>query len=157
MPDRVAIGARNGTARLERATSPGGHRIIENGSASKRSTIEVACLTLDSWCERLGVHLQQIAFVKVDVQGSELDVLRGAARVLARPHIAWQMEIDVSILGQRGFDRSEMFDVLQRRFTHWVDLSRHVRGARLRTVEPSRAFDPAREPEPTCCCLRFIR
>jgi len=41
LPDWVAIGSQNGTARLERARTAGGHRILEDGRVSKAETIDV--------------------------------------------------------------------------------------------------------------------
>ena len=134
MPDRVAIGSENGTVRLVRAKSPGGHKVIDPGTRSKRETIDVPSLTLDTWCERLGVDLQQVSFVKVDAQGSEVHVLRGAAGVLAYRHIAWQIEVDLSLLGDRGFGAEDLYTPLRRHFTHYVDLNRRAKGARVRPI-----------------------
>src|SRR5687767_12643161 len=102
LPDRVAIGAAEGTVRLLRAKSAGGHRVLAEGAPSGGEIVEVPCLPLDVWVERIGADLDQVRFVKVDVQGYEVDVLRGAARVLSRRHIAWQMEVDLGMLSARG-------------------------------------------------------
>ena len=37
LPDRLAIGAHNGTVRLERAKSPGGHRVLGEGMTTGRA------------------------------------------------------------------------------------------------------------------------
>jgi FkbM family methyltransferase len=134
MPDRVAIGAENGTARLVRAKSPGGHRITDPGALEKRATIEVPTLTLDTWCERIGVDPRQVAFVKIDAQGSEVPVLRGAAGLLSQRHVAWQVEVDLATLGQRGFTIDDLFAVFRRHFTHWIDMNPRARGGRVRPV-----------------------
>jgi FkbM family methyltransferase len=134
MPDRVALGSENGVARLERKTA-GGHSIIDAGTASTREIAEVPQLTLDTWVERVGIDLQALAFVKVDVQGSEVHVLRGASRVLACRHVAWQIEVDLSLLRRRGHAGADLFAILQRHFTHFTDLSREARGARVRAID----------------------
>jgi FkbM family methyltransferase len=135
MPDCVAIGAENGSVRMVRAKSPGGHKVIEPGVRPKRETIDVPCLTLDSWCERIGVSFEQVSFVKIDAQGSEVHVLRGATRALTHPHIAWQLEVDVMLLRERGVVVGDLFAILARHFTHWVDLNSRARGARVRPID----------------------
>ena len=133
-PDRLAIGARNGDVRLERAKSPGGHRVLGEGMTTGRETLEVPISTLDSWVERLGIDLDVVRFVKLDVQGGEVDVLDGAARVLGCRHIAWQIEVDAERLEKRGVQVSDLFDRLRRHFTHFTDLNRLATGDRLRPV-----------------------
>ncbi len=131
LPDWVAIGSESGTARLERARTAGGHRVINDGRVSKGETIDVPVFTLDAWVERLEIDLQDVSFVKVDVQGSELHVLRGASRVLASRHIPWQMEIDPPLLARRGVDLDELYGTLAEHFTHFVDLNKQVATARV--------------------------
>jgi FkbM family methyltransferase len=140
-PDRLAIGAEDGTVRLERAKSTGGHRVIDRGAASKREVLDVRVLRLDTWVDLLGLDMSEVRFIKVDVQGSELDVLRGAARVLEQKHIAWQIEIDLTILARRGVAASGVFAIMQRHFTHFLDLNRHLTTERVRpTSELSAAL-----------------
>lgn len=134
MPDRVAIGARNGSVRLARSRASGGHKVIASNAQATPTTIDVPCFTLDSWCERLGVDARQVSFVKIDAQGSEVDVLSGAERLLASPHIAWQLEVDVELLRERGLDAGDLFAILQRHFTHWLDLNKRASGARVRPI-----------------------
>jgi FkbM family methyltransferase len=135
MPDRVAIGAENGVVRMLRARTPGGHKVVDASFRSSREIIEVPSTTLDDWCARLGIDLLQVAYVKVDVQGSEMNLLRGASHLLSQRHICWQMEIDVLMLRNSGFGSDDLYGILSRHFTHWIDLNRRARGARLRAIE----------------------
>ncbi|MGE3401300.1 MAG: FkbM family methyltransferase [Vicinamibacterales bacterium] len=134
MPDRVAIGAEDGVARLERRSTAGGHTVIDPGAATARETIDVPLLTLDSWAQRVGIDPADLAFVKLDAQGSEVHVLRGAARVLAQAHVAWQIEVDFPLLARRGCSPEDLFAILRTHFTHFTDLNRHAGGARVRPV-----------------------
>jgi FkbM family methyltransferase len=134
MPDRVAIGSENGVARLERRSTAGGHTVIDAGAASDRETIEVPMLTLDRWTQQIGLEPAELAFVKLDAQGSEVHVLRGAERVLAHKHVAWQIEIDFPLLARRGFAPGDLFALLRGSFTHFTDLNRHATGPRVRAI-----------------------
>jgi FkbM family methyltransferase len=135
LPDRVAIGAENGVVRMLRARTPGGHKVVDASFRSSREIIEVPSTTLDDWCVRLDIDLQQVAYVKVDVQGSEMNLLRGASRLLSQRHVCWQMEIDVQMLRHGGFGSDDLYGILRRHFTHWIDLNRHARGVRLRAID----------------------
>jgi len=134
MADQLAIGSHIGTVRLERAKSPGGHRVLGEGMTTSREVVEVPISTLDAWVVRVGIDLDTVRFVKLDVQGGEVDVLTGAARVLACRHIAWQIEVDAERLGKRGLETEDLFRLLRRSFTHFIDLNRLATGNRLRKV-----------------------
>lgn len=133
MPDQVAIGSADGSLLLEKRTS-GGHRVIDPGTRTRRDTIEVPALTVDSWIARLGLDARAVSFVKVDAQGSEVHVLRGASRLLACRHVAWQLEIDPPLLASRGCTADELFAHVSQAFTHFVDLRRDATGPRVRPV-----------------------
>jgi FkbM family methyltransferase len=60
-------------------------------------TLEVETTTLDTFCQE--ANLQYIDFLQVDVQGADLDVLKGSAKVLSTV-LAIQIEIEFSQLYQ---------------------------------------------------------
>ena len=65
--------------------------------------------TLDAYCANLGT----IAFVKIDVEGAEPLVLRGATELLkTRPPLI--IECDAQNLSQIGFDECDILDPLER-------------------------------------------
>ena len=130
LPDRVAIGARTGTAHLQRTRFPGGHHIVDG--AAEAGTVEVEMLTLDDWVQRHAIPLPLVTFVKVDVQGHEPQVLDGAREVLAARHIAWQMEISPTSLRQAGVDVGRYIHRLREQFTHFTDLNKNAAGERGR-------------------------
>jgi FkbM family methyltransferase len=135
LPDHLAIGAAEGTVRLERARSTGGHRVLPEGAATQRDTVEVPCLPLDLWVERMGIDLSEVRFIKVDVQGSEVDVLRGAPRTLACRHITWQVEVDLGTLAARGVNAgSDLYPLFQQHFTHFIDLNKERTNGRVRPI-----------------------
>jgi FkbM family methyltransferase len=75
----AAAAARSGTATLYvSAAHHGDHRLVPAGEA--RETRPVRTVSLDE----LLADERRVDFVKIDVQGTEVDVLRGAAATLAR-------------------------------------------------------------------------
>lgn len=72
----VAVSARSGTARLGLASNPSMGRLADAGE------VEVRCESLDELVGSGGLPLPD--FVKIDVEGAELDVLHGGAALLQR-------------------------------------------------------------------------
>ncbi len=140
LPDNVAVGATNGTARLRRAKYIGGHHLIP-GEPPKPSPniIDVPIVTLDAWVARLNVDVDAISFVKLDTQGWEPQVLLGAPRLLAYAHIAWQLEVDPPLLRSAGADPADLIGMLERHFSHFIDLRRDAPGSRVRWISDLRS------------------
>jgi FkbM family methyltransferase len=159
LPDRVAISDVGGTARLQQAKYGTGHRLRPGhdgpddvapsavealretpGNAAEplreagrsAGSVDVPCRTLDQWCRDVGVDLDLVTFVKVDTQGWEVNVLRGACDLLARPHIAWQIEVAPESLHRAGTSIGELLALCVERFTHFIDLSKEAEGPRAR-------------------------
>ena len=131
LPDQTAIGDLNGTVRLQLVGGFGSFHVLPAGAPDEH-TVDVPCTTLDSWVERLGIDLDAVTFVKVDVEGFERRLVAGATGVLARRHIVWQMEIKPSGLRAAGDEPSDLYAALQRSFTHFMDLNRDAVGPRIR-------------------------
>ena len=56
--------------------------------------IQVVCTTLDTYCEKSGV--EHIDFLKIDVEGAELQVFRGAKRLLTERRVTYmQFEFNI--------------------------------------------------------------
>jgi FkbM family methyltransferase len=132
LPDNVAIGASSGTAQLTHAKYPGGHRLVAGGGTN--GAVKVACWRLDDWCERLSIDPELVAYVKVDTQGWEVQVLHGAPRLLAHRHIAWQLEVSPAMLAAAGNSAVELYRICAERFSHFVDLAKGAKGPRARPV-----------------------
>jgi FkbM family methyltransferase len=133
LPDQAAIGAATGAARLRHAKYSGGHRLVSDMDAT--DTIEVPCWRLDDWCEHLSIDPHLVAYVKVDTQGWEREVLRGAAKLLTFRHIAWQLEISPSMLGAAGASAVHLYDMCTEYFSHFIDLSKQATGSRAQPTK----------------------
>jgi FkbM family methyltransferase len=141
LPDRVAIGASRASVRLHRSSYIGGHRVLapdrrreDRGEETGGGIINVECWPLDAWMAKLAVEPDAVSFVKVDTQGSEVGVLRGAASLLARRHVAWQLEVDPRLLEHAGSSMRELFELVRGSFTDFIDLGAASPGPRSQST-----------------------
>lgn len=139
LPDNVAIGAVRGEVLLRRSRFIGGHRVLQPGQADPEETLTVPSWPVDEWLAHHGVDVDAVAFVKVDVQGQETNILRGAERLLSRPGVNWQIELDPKLLKAAGTSLAELCQLLARHFTHFIDLSKGASGP-IRSLVESIAY-----------------
>ena len=139
MPDLAAIGSTSGQARLQHAKYGGGHRLVAD-PADVRG-LDVASWRLDEWVQRMSIDPLHVAYVKIDTQGWEAHVLRGASDLLAHQHIAWQLEVSPAMLEAAGTPQRELYDICQGRFSHFIDLDKRVEEPRARpTIDLEQAL-----------------
>lgn len=91
--ENVALGDHPGRARLaEHPWNLGDHQILLESESSSRPVQEVQLATLDDFCLRLGPNT--VSMIKIDVQGYEAQVLRGAeATIDSNPDVWILLEI----------------------------------------------------------------
>ena len=138
LPDRVAIGDMNGEMTMHVRRSGTHHLVTRAEHISEGERMVVPCLTLDTWVDQMGIDLSDVGFIKSDTQGWDARVLTGAPRVLAQRHIAWQIEFSPAMLERSGTSVAEVLTLLERHFTHFIDLRREG-GARVRGMQELRA------------------
>lgn len=125
MPDHLAVGSSEGEATLQRSRFAGGHRLVdEPAHAAASEVVTVPMRTLDAWLAALGVDPDLVTFVKMDVQGWEAHVFAGAAGLLARRHVAWQVEVSPLLLGRAGTALPVFYETLRRHFNRFTDLNK---------------------------------
>lgn len=73
-------------------------------------TARVSTTTLDDYAKKSAI--EGIDFVKIDVEGSELDVIKGARDVLADQRASWIIESEARHIGESGV--LELFSRMER-------------------------------------------
>jgi FkbM family methyltransferase len=96
----AAAAESSGPLRLQRnPVHPGDHRIAEDG-------IEIPGCSIDDVLQ--GLHWPAVSLIKIDVQGAELRVLRGARQTLQRFRPALFVEIDDQALNRSGATAAQL-------------------------------------------------
>jgi FkbM family methyltransferase len=86
----VAVGSAPGTAKLNLGSRKGTNSLLSDAGVEKVGIEEVPIRTLDSIADEL--KLTKVSFVKIDVEGFELEVLKGGRNILASSHPSIAME-----------------------------------------------------------------
>ncbi|HEY5914831.1 MAG TPA: FkbM family methyltransferase [Verrucomicrobiae bacterium] len=87
--ERLAVGKSAGRFRfVEDDTAPDGHSVVQGEGQPEASMVD--CVTLDEYCASKGIRLGRRDLIKIDAEGSDLDVLLGAERLIRNdaPQIA---------------------------------------------------------------------
>ena len=100
----AAVSHRPGSAVFDCGGASGTNALVPDTESSAHM-IRVDTTSLDAFCEARGVHP---SIVKIDVEGAELDVLRGARDTLARPDLDAFVEFHPSIWKARGITRRDI-------------------------------------------------
>ena len=88
----AALGAEAGTVDLIEYGDDKTNSLTPNAQfaarfGQERGRVKVECLTLDDYCARVGV--EQIGLLKIDTEGFDLEVLKGAQQLLGRRAISF--------------------------------------------------------------------
>lgn len=114
--NKCALGATSGTLSLLRCL-PGKEAFTSRGTPlfeqfATGESFEVSMVSLDEYSAEH--NIERIHFLKLDVEGSEPNVLRGATSLLARCAIDWIMlEVNEACLTNCGSSPAELVDILR--------------------------------------------
>jgi FkbM family methyltransferase len=97
----AAVSNEVGSAVFDCEGVSGANALVPDGAAS--GTITVATTSLDAFCADRDLRP---SVIKIDVEGAELDVLRGGRRVLSTPGVEAFVEFHPAIWAARGIDRT---------------------------------------------------
>jgi len=119
---RSAIGDRDGKARLWTSGSSMGHSIRDEGHEPSSTAVEVDVTTIDRMVAQRA-HLRWRRFMlKIDVEGNELEALRGAQELFSREHVAaviWEKSAFHGATSQSERDRALWEFLDSRGFRHF--------------------------------------
>ncbi len=82
-------------------------RLYNDPGTKRLQTIAVEVSTLDALGDQLG---ERIDYIKIDTEGAEIDILRGAARTLARHQPIVSVEYGLSSYRAYGHDRMTLYE-----------------------------------------------
>lgn len=110
-----ALGSAPGTLTFHRAASTGsfGHAVgslYANDWHAGGSTFEVSIDTLDRVLDR--EHINRVDVIKIDVEGAEMDVLRGSLQTIERYHPILFLEVCEHTYTSAGWTPRDLFDLL---------------------------------------------
>lgn len=109
---RCAVSDRPGRAMLHVKPFGGHHALADIGASATIGTVEVPVITLDDFAAERGID--SIALLKIDVEGFEPDVMRGANKLFARRAIAGVLfEWSPRFYKQRGIDAETPIRILE--------------------------------------------
>ncbi|MEK7355231.1 MAG: FkbM family methyltransferase, partial [Bdellovibrionota bacterium] len=127
----AALTSKPGTGHLHLSGGNFGDHILGLEQVTDRTTTEVACTTLDEAFTKYGIDLAKLALIKLDIQGSEVDALKGMRETLKKKRPPMILEYSPKHL--RAVGRS-FFDVFS-----FVDLNGY---------KPSMIDDEKHKPSP---------
>ena len=135
---RAAVSDTVGTLSFSASGAQGDNHLLMESQQSDDSAIRIASTTIDAFCDA-----EKIApdFIKIDVEGFELAVLRGAERTICahRDKLALFVELHPHLWPQLGISRADVAAELERL------------GLRIQTIAPS--DDPWSMEG---CCLQLV-
>jgi FkbM family methyltransferase len=124
MVEAMAVGASEGDAELfvVQGKETGCNSLRSPEVSLRTRKLSVAVISLDRYLEQRGIH--QVDFVKIDVEGGELDVLRGAEVMLQRePRPAILCEVQEDRTRTWGYAAAEIIEQLAERRYGWFRIT----------------------------------
>ena len=114
------------------SSEPKHQRQLALGEGPQRQCKEVECLTLDAFVAERGID--RLSLLKIDVEGWELPVLRGARQVLKSLRPAIVFEVDPGYVSRGGGTAADLMAGFAD--ADYLVFSLHPRRAAARVMEP---------------------
>lgn len=114
-PFKIAIGSESGNQRINLYEGTVNHSIKAHPNERPLAYETVTVLTLDAFCEQESI--ERIDFLKVDTEGFDLEVVRGASKLLAEGRIC-------VVLAELGFSPANAKHVPFKEFDSFMQSQR---------------------------------
>lgn len=86
------------------------------------ATIQVPVITLDRYIENNGIR--EVDFIKIDTEGADLEVLKGASSLLQKlPRPIFMCELFDDVTKRFGYEASEIYEFLHDRSYSWFQVT----------------------------------
>lgn len=124
--ERCVVSDREGVCQLKLSPVNYGDHRVASAAPADWQTQDVPMTTIDASLRHLPDHA--VRFVKIDVQGHELNVLRGMKETLDRnPDVIMVIEVSPGLLGEAGTSATELMGRLSEwGFTGWELLEHRI-------------------------------
>lgn len=118
-----AVGSSVGTARLSCGVGHTGMNRVMGENSTRAKTTVVPIVTLDSVLEGMFAKARTIDLIKIDVEGFEMEVLKGAVGMLSRKLVKKLcIEITDKFLKTNGSSKEELYKFMSEfGYTAWVN------------------------------------
>jgi len=123
--ERLAVGSHEGEATLFIVQGETGLNSLRPPAVAEPvQPVTVPVITLDQYVEQTNLSL--IDLVKIDVEGAELDVLKGSVEILRRcPRPVIMAEVQDVRTAPWGYQASAIYDFLAARRYRWFSVTMH--------------------------------
>lgn len=89
--------------------------VVGLGEDDAEDLIEAQSTTLDEFISSEGIQPSRIAFVKGDVEGGELMVVRGAEKLIAQSRPIFYLEVNAEYCRRYGYQPADLFNFFNAR------------------------------------------
>lgn len=109
--ENVGLGNEKGrfTLVVDTASNRGGNRILETSEGKENHIVDV--IVLDEWVKNKAI--EKIDLVKIDVEGFEMNVLKGGYETIKKYHPVLFIELDDDNLKQQNSSAQELISLLE--------------------------------------------
>ncbi|MEO0271937.1 MAG: FkbM family methyltransferase [candidate division WOR-3 bacterium] len=138
-PEWCAVGDRSGYTRLFLSKSSVFNSTTRSSvKANNKSVIDVPQVSLDEYARQIGGGPD---IVKVDVEGGEYEVLRGAKTLIRSPHPpVWFVEVNTVFLAERRLHYSMIREAFQNDCTEFLSFLWDHKDKSLRRIDVPPSF-----------------